>query len=133
MPRATASQEPGDKVGLRTCPDGFVVLKRLTFGQKLQRQQQATKVSMELKRGKRDSKADLDMLQRQSTYFDFSMCVVDHNLDDENGQRLNLSSPVDVDRLDPRIGEEIANLIDDLNNFEVDEAEGNSSTVSGRQ
>lgn len=126
MPRATANLVPEEKVELKTCTGGFVVLRRLTYGQKLERQSRAAKVSMEVKRSRRqNSRADLDLMQAAATLFDFSHCIVEHNLEDENGQLLNLTNADDISRLDPRVGEEIAVLIDDLNNFEEGE-EGNS-------
>jgi urease gamma subunit len=126
VPRATATQAPEDKVLLKTCPDAFVVLRRLTYGQKLRRSEGAMRISMEMRRGKRDTRADIDMMQTASTVFDFSHCIVDHNLEDEDGRQLNMSDPNDVIKLDPRIGEEIASLIDKLNNFEDADEEGNS-------
>jgi hypothetical protein len=71
------------------------------------------------RRGK-STKAELDMLSTASTAFDFRACLVEHNLEDENGQLLNLSQSENISRLDPRIGEEISILIDELNNFEKD-------------
>jgi hypothetical protein len=62
----------------------------------------------------------MDMLQHAATVFDFRACVVDHNLEDEAGQKLNLTNPLHIDMLDPRIGEEIAGFIDKMNNFEAD-------------
>jgi urease gamma subunit len=125
VPRATANLDPEDKVELKTCPGGFVVLRRMTYGQKLTRQERAMRISMEVKRGKRDARADMDMLQAQSTAFDFAACIVEHNLEDENGRQLNLSDPIDLGRLDPRVGEEVSAAIDKLNNFEEEDGLGN--------
>lgn len=128
MPRATVNLDPTEKKDLKTCPGGYVILKRLTYGAKLQRSQEAMRMSMEMKRGrgKREQKADIDMLTTASTLFDFRNCIVEHNLEDDNGRMLNLHDQADVSQLDPRVGEEISQLIDDLNNFEEDEGEGNS-------
>lgn len=127
MPRATASLDPEDKVELKTCPGGFVVLRRLTYGQKLARSEHVGKLTVEMKtKRKGGTTGVMDMMQRASTLYDFKMCIVDHNLEDENGIKLDLTNPQAIDSLDPRIGEEISSLIDDLNNFEEDEEEGNS-------
>lgn len=134
MPRATVDQSPGDKVWLETCEGAFVVLKRMTYGQKQTRQQLAMRLSMSMegnrqqRRRQGNMKTDIELLSLQSTMFDFKHCIVDHNLEDDAGRTLNLSSEEDVKQLDPRIGEEISSLIDDLNNFEkaLDNGEGNS-------
>jgi hypothetical protein len=57
------------------------------------------------------------MLQRAATQIDFQSCIVDHNLEDETGRKLDFRSFSDIDMLDPKIGEEISTLIDELNNF----------------
>lgn len=126
MPRATVSLDPEDKVELKTCPGAYVVLKRLSYGQKLQRSQQAAKMGMELQKGKSSGHMSMDMLSRQSAYFDFRNCIAEHNLEGDNGEPLDFTNSKDVDRLDPRIGEEISIAIDKLNNFEeeLDDAQG---------
>jgi hypothetical protein len=123
MPRATVDTTAVVKKELRTLPDGYVVLRKMPYGAKLQRSSEAMKMSMQMKgRGKnRDSKADVEMLQHASTMFDFRHCIVEHNLEDDKGRVLNLSDPIDVNNLDPQIGEELSELIDELNNFENDE------------
>jgi hypothetical protein len=90
----------------------------MTYGQKLSRQENAVKITMQQQRGKRDGKMDMDMLQHASTVFDFQCCVVDHNLDDAKGVKLNLTQQHVIDSLDPRVGEEISQHIDKMNNFE---------------
>lgn len=126
MPRATVSLDPEDKIELKTCPGAYVVLRRMTYGQKLQRSQQAAKMGMDLK-SKASAHVSMDMLNRQSAYFDFRLCIAEHNLEDENSALLDFANPKDVDRLDPRVGEEISAAIDALNNFEeeLDDAQGN--------
>jgi hypothetical protein len=109
----------------------------MTYGQKLIRQQNAMKVTMQMQRRgqKKDAgSGSLEMLTLQSTLFDFKTCVVEHNLEDKAGNLLNLSTDFDVQRLDPIIGEEISTRIDEMNNFEPPEDEGgNSGGVSDAQ
>lgn len=134
MPRATANLDPEDKTELKTCPGGYVTLKRLTYGQKLDRMRYAGKLSVEMRKGQKNTRGEMDLLQKASTVYDFKLCIVDHNLEDENGNKLNLHIERDIDRLDPKIGEEISELIDQLNNFEDEGDElGNSSTASEPQ
>lgn len=135
MPRATVNLEPGDKQYLKTCPEGWVQLRRLSYGQKLQRQEHVGKLMIEMKGRKQGTRGEMQMMQAAATLYDYRCCIVDHNLETETGEKLNLGNQVDLNSLDPRIGEEISKLIDDLNNFE-DEEEGelgNSSTASGPQ
>jgi hypothetical protein len=120
MPRATVNVNDTEKKALKSCEGGEVTLRRMTYGQKLARQQNAVKMTMEQQRGKSNGKMNMDMLQHAATVFDFQACIVDHNLEDESGAKLNLTTQRDIDRLDPRIGEEIAKYIDEMNNFEDD-------------
>lgn len=130
MPRATVDQSPGEKIDLKSCPGGYVILQRLSYGQKIARRELSTQLTMDIgkKAAKKDPRAELAMLQQASTMFDYSHCLVDHNLEDASGNKLNLHNAHDVNSLDPKVGEEIETLIDDLNNFEeeLETAEGNS-------
>jgi hypothetical protein len=135
MPVATANLEPEDPKPLKTAPpDGFIVLKRMSYGQKLDRMKHVGKLSVDMRgRGKGGTKGEMEMLQKASTIYDFRACIVDHNLTDPSGRKLNLSNERDIDSLDPRTGEEISTLIDELNNFETSDEEnpeGNSSAAS---
>jgi hypothetical protein len=123
MPRATVDTTAVVKKELTTLKDAFVVLRKMPYGAKLQRSSEALKMSMSMAggRGKKNTKADVEMLQHASTLFDFKHCIVEHNLEDETGRTLNLSDPKDVNNLDPQVGEELSDLIDELNNFENDE------------
>lgn len=134
MPAAVVDMNSTEKFDLKSAPpDGWVELRKMTFGQKLVRQQQAMKINMEMRRkGQGNAKANMEMESLQSALLDFKNCVVAHNLTDASGNPLNLSTDFDVQRLDPRVGEEISTYIDQMNNFEED-AEGNSGTASGLQ
>jgi hypothetical protein len=119
MPRATVKLEETEKIDLKTLPGAWIEIRRLTYGQKLERRAMST-ASAE-GRGKANMKMTIELMNRRATLFDFTHCIMDHNLEDENGSKLNLQSPSDIDRLDPRIGEEIEKRLDGLNNFEEDE------------
>jgi len=84
---------------------------------------------MTLKGGgaQRDLAGEIAMMQQAVTQYEFQNCIVEHNLEDDSGNLLQF--PADFSRLNPRIGAEIADLIDRMNQFEVDE--GNSSNGSG--
>ena len=120
MPRATTDISTTEKFELKSLEEGFIIVRRLTYGEKLERRAMVSGMKVETGKGK-DFAGEMQLMNEKATIFDFQKCIVEHNLEDENGNTLNLSSPVDVRRLDPRIGEEIENILGDLNNFEVDE------------
>jgi urease gamma subunit len=120
VPRATVNLDDTEEIKLKSLPDGIVTLRRMSYGQKLTRQEQAVKMSMEQEKGKRSGKMNMDMLQHAATVFDFRACIVSHNLEDAAGQLLNLTQVQVIDSLDPRVGEEIAENINRMNNFEED-------------
>src|SRR5262245_60024641 len=116
MPQATVSVI-AERFDLKTCPEGWVELKRMTYGQFLERRDMASKMSFETD-GRKDRPAELVTMHRRVAAFEFRNCIVDHNLEDENGTPLDFRQPMILDRLDPRIGQEIGELIDKMNQFE---------------
>lgn len=121
MPKATVSNDT-ERVDLRSCPEGYVVLRRLTYGQLLERREMAA--DMQITGDQRGAQGSIKQAQRAVAEFEFKHCIVDHNLENDAGQLLNFSQPGTIQMLDPRIGEEIGQAIDQLNQFEVDQ--GNS-------
>lgn len=136
MPRATVDINDTKRIDLKTLPgegdeQGYVVLRRLSYGQKVQRQQMSMEISMQQAERGSENQMQLKMQQERLAVFDFANCVVDHNLEDHSGRKLNFKAPHDVFLLDPRVGEEIAVEMDKMNNYE--EALGNSETGFERQ
>jgi hypothetical protein len=127
MPKATVSLGATERIDLKSCPGGWVDLKRMTYGQKLERQQIATDFQLELTKGKKTSKGTMSVMQKEVALYTFQRCVVDHNLfeDDEETVKLNFQSPDILNKLDPVVGEEIETLIDEQNNFDKEDEEGN--------
>lgn len=123
MPRATSLEET-ERHELQSLPEGFVVLRRLTYGEKIKRRGLST-LSMTAEKGKKNLEAQMQLANEAASAFDFAHCIVDHNLEDETGRKLNLGNKTDLLRLDPRVGDEIEQLMDELNNFEAGDAEGN--------
>jgi hypothetical protein len=121
MPRATSNIQDTQKFDLKTCEGGFIEVRRLSYGEKLQRRAMTANMKIEAQKGKKDFAGEMQLMNEQATMFDFQKCIVDHNLEDENGTKLNLGSVSDIRRLDPRVGEEIDTILSDLNNFEDDE------------
>jgi hypothetical protein len=62
---------------------------------------------------------ELEAANRKVTEFEFANCVVEHNLEDADGQPLDFKQAWVVHTLDPRVGEEISTYIDELNQFEA--------------
>jgi hypothetical protein len=134
MPRATVVTDTV-RHELKSCPEAYVVLKPMSYGTKLGRSDQAMKMVVKNEAGPRKrgqaqtSETEISMLQRAATQIDFQTCVVDHNLEDvdASGQprKLDFRNFADIDMLDPKIGEEISTLIDQMNNFSSEEELGN--------
>ncbi|MBA3357805.1 MAG: hypothetical protein H0U18_18065 [Pyrinomonadaceae bacterium] len=49
------------------------------------------------------------------TEFEFRNCITDHNLEDENSHLIDFTRPMQAWRLDPKVGKEIGDRIDELN------------------
>jgi hypothetical protein len=128
MPIATANVE-GEKFDLKTLEGAWVMLRRLTYGEKLERQEGASKLLLNMDRSQKSMQGEMEMAQRTSTMYDFRRCILDHNLEKMVGGsavKMNFADPADLSILDPRVGEEIASLLDKLNNFEeVSTPQGN--------
>lgn len=113
---ATGSEE---RVELKSCDDAFVVLRRMTYGDKLERQSMV-KMNLQLNGGK-DAVGEMALANKQVTYMEFAKCIIAHNLEkNDNGDLFDFKKPADVDALDPRVGEEIDTLISEMNNFDSD-------------
>jgi hypothetical protein len=116
MPKATVSQELHHR-DLRTVDGGYVKLKQLSFDQMLERRDKAMRMTMESQAGaiRPTSKIDLESAMQWTRYFEFSNCIVEHNLEDDNGTQLNFGNPMTLRILDPRVGQEIERYIEELN------------------
>jgi hypothetical protein len=91
----------------------------MSYGERLHRTDMAMQMSMEADQRKRTARMDVTPAQTAVAEFELKTCIVDHNLEDESGRKLNFASEMDCAMLDGRIGEEIAQLIDDMHNWEV--------------
>jgi len=120
MPQATAKLDSFETHDLESCPGGFVKLRRMTYGEKLQRRQMS--MDMEMTGQGKSQTMKLDMAAEKVALFEFGRLIVEHNLEDETGRVLNFNNPADMVRLDPQVGDEIEILIQKMNDFD---AEGN--------
>lgn len=113
MPRATVARQ-AEKFELKSLPEAYVVIRRMTYGEKLNR----TESMLNMRTTNEDKEMEVRLQSKKTALQDFSWLIVEHNLTDENDKPLNFKNAVDVERLDPIIGDEIGQLIDKLNNFE---------------
>jgi hypothetical protein len=120
MPAAVSIITEIEHHDLKSLPDGYVKLRRMTYGQVVQRRA-LTKLSLNMQGRNKDFKGELAMASKEVALFEYSHCIVEHNLEDVDGRPLNLSNEVDFDKLDPRVGQEIETLIGKMNNFEEDD------------
>ncbi len=123
MPVATTSPEETERHDLKSLEEAFVELRSMTYGEWLHRRDMATKMAIEGDPRKKDSKVTIDAIQTETTLYEFSKCIVDHNLTDARDRQLNLGERRDFSQLHPKIGEEIQGLIADMNVWEVEQEE----------
>jgi len=117
MPKAVANLE-GKKFDLETLPGGFVVLRKLSYGELLTRRNLGLGVNAPFRRDTEEVDFQLQMDQSASRFFEFAHMILDHNLEDENGKPLNMNSAADVQRLDPAVAQEIEEYMNDLNTMD---------------
>jgi hypothetical protein len=128
MPKATISQQTVHK-DLHSLPEGFVELRRMPYGQWLHRQELAMRMSIETQGSQRNNqgiKGEMVMANQAVTQFEFTQCIVDHNLENDAGEKMDFRSAQSLQLLDPKVGNEIATYIMELHEFDS----GNSSSGS---
>lgn len=116
MPRATVSTT-AINYDLKTVPEGFVKLKRMSYGQWIHRQDIALK--MELEGNDKNAKSNIEMTNYRVAVWEFGQCIVEHNLTDDMDQALNFNAPTTLNNLDPKIGNEISEYIKELHDFDL--------------
>lgn len=118
MPRATVTKE-AIKVELKSCPpDGYVSLKQLPYHEMLVRRDRGGQLFFD-PTGE-EQKVEIATLQAWARAYEFKHCILDHNLQDEDGKLLDFSKDGVLSELDPRVGQEIEEAIDKLHNVEAD-------------
>ena len=126
-----------ERFDLKTLPGddkeagGWVELRRLSYGEKVRKDAEAMKMRFKSEDGSSEGVTpEVSMINEHVTLREFALCIVDHNLEDEAGVKLDFNKPDHVRSLDPRIGDEISQLIGSMNDFEreasttVKDAEG---------
>lgn len=132
MPVVTVDPNDFERFPLKSAPknpndpndeDGYVMLRPLPFGMKIKRSDKALRMSMrqgpqDRKQKGQESTIDLETAKEWTTAYDFGYCIGDHNLTDKNKVKVDFSSPLAFQQLDPKVGDEISLLIDKLNEDE---------------
>jgi hypothetical protein len=127
MPRATVDVSTTERFELDSLPGAFIVLRRMTYGQVLERQSMITMSFVQENEAgskKKKTRSELSMANLHVTIFEFSKSIVEHNLEDAQGRVLNFTSPADLQSLDPRVGQEVDKLITKYNKLDDDDSEG---------
>jgi hypothetical protein len=106
---------------------GWVKLRRMTYGEKMHRRTFNSKMTVKAGGGKsREAETVIDAFNEKTDLFDFATCIVDHNLQGRDGSKLDFRDSSHVKALASHVAEEIQTYMDELNNFEQDEEAGNS-------
>jgi hypothetical protein len=129
MPRATISTEAERKELKSAPPDGYVELRRMPYGDWLKRQEMAMKMTVSgggRGQGRQAMSGEVAMANMAVTQFEFQRCIVDHNLEDADGNKLDFNGNAALQQLDPKIGNEIGQYIMEMHEFDL----GNSSNGS---
>lgn len=136
MPRATVSLEPKTE-DLSTCPGGWVKLRRMSYGELLASNDMAFSVSLESgDKGSSDPKMGVGASTGRIAEFRFKVCIVDHNLENEAGAKLDFRNAQTMHLLDPNVGQEIDALISKMHNWQATypnsepPSPGESSTIN---
>lgn len=127
MPKATVSQELHHR-NLNSLPGGYVKLRTLSFHEMNQRRDIASRLWTEQQVSKKKKtvapetlRAELEIMNVVVAEYEFRNCIVEHNLEDENGALIDFTLPMQAWRLDPKIGQEISRYIDELNQEDEDD------------
>lgn len=144
----------GENFPLKTVPpDGFVKARALTYDEMLTRRDLAAKMvyRQKVESGKQSSNGksfqghkqkqsdvtpeELEMMMESANSavqrFQFGVQILDHNLEYEAGRKINFSNPAHLKKLPSKIGAEIEDILDSLNEAdEEDEDFPERSTTS---
>lgn len=120
MPVAGGRPNNTKKFDLKSCPGGYIVLRKMDYGDKMLRKQKLGKatVSGNNSKNSNDFVAEMQMINEEVTMFEFARSIIEHNLsllknqDDPTSEYpLDFTNPADVKKLDGSVGEEIDELI----------------------
>jgi hypothetical protein len=116
MPVAVVQSED-HREELKTLPGGYVVIREMTYGERITRQSLMGAMKV-LKDVKSDYAGEISMATEKMTLWDFSHLIKEHNLQDADERLLNFQNVQDVQKLSSKVGDEVGSLIDKWNSFE---------------
>lgn len=117
MPIASVSTD-ATRYDLKTLEGAFVALRRMPYGHWLKRQEMAMQMKFSASKG-RDTEGEIAMANKEVTVYEFQQCIVDHNLEVAEGENFTFNNATSLDRLDPKVGNEIATYISELHEFDL--------------
>lgn len=126
MPKAVTSVQT-KRFELQTLPEAYVVLRKLNYGERKKIESMSMKFPVPGPTGEREGMT-IDMAA--VIKFQFGACIVEHNLEDNDGRTLDFTQEKDFDQLEDFVGEEIEELIAEFNAPE-ELREGDDPLVDG--
>lgn len=119
MPKATISTE-NERKQLKSCPGGFVELRQLSWAEMMKRRDIASRMYADVSTKQGTATPEtirqyMEVVNVAIMEFEFKNCIVDHNLEDDDGNLLDFSNPMSLQILNPKIGSEIDRYIEELN------------------
>lgn len=130
MPVAVVDPNEYERHDLKSLEGGFVMVRPLPYGLKLKRRDKATRMYMETPAGRGKSRQqaedevnrfELETLNEWATLHDFAYCIGDHNLENKDGSKLDLGSPMTMQILSPAVGDEIERILAKINADDTDD------------
>jgi hypothetical protein len=123
MPKATVTTDT-QHFELKSLEGAYVDVRALSYGEKKAREDIASRMYAESleRNGTRpeNNRLFIDTMARQSVLYDFQRCIIDHNLEDDRGNKLNFNNDGTLDILDPRVGSELEKILSMLNGDDAD-------------
>jgi hypothetical protein len=144
MPVVTVDPHDYQRFELKSAPrdpndpndeDGFIMARPLPYGSKVKRRDRASKSTMRNEgKGRQASPViEMDSFLEVNIKTDFAYCIGDHNLTDKEGVPIDFKNPMAFQSLDPKVGDEIEEILNTINGDIDKEAEEdflNASTDS---
>lgn len=138
MPKATVDPS-AQRFDLKTCPGGYVQLRTLNFHEMQVRSDIAGRAYREVKvssKKKPQTQEEIERAYFESmnvavTEFEFRNCITDHNLfvDEAETQLIDFTKPMHTWKLNPKIGQEISDIITKLTQIDEEEEMSPLETV----
>lgn len=139
MPVVTVDPNEYTRYDLKSAPadpnkegdeDGYVYLRPLPYGMKLEQRDKSVQQIMHMKAPKRGERPDenrevpveMKTASEWSNWYEMSYCIGDHNLTDKNGHLLDFTKPMTFKSLNPKVGSEIEALLFEINRDEEEES-----------